>query len=94
MKGINTSPISKKPSEFYTHRNKKQDKILVPGAGIEPARPFDHNILSVACIPFHHPGNRNIFNAFANKINSIVHNLFFWYNMRILLNKKSNTKCH
>lgn len=32
-------------------------KLIVPGVGVEPTRSYDHDILSVACIPFHHPGN-------------------------------------
>ena len=30
--------------------------VLVPGAGLEPARPFEQSILSAPCLPFHHPG--------------------------------------
>ena len=29
---------------------------VVPGEGLEPSRSCDHKILSLACIPFHHPG--------------------------------------
>ena len=29
---------------------------LVPGEGIEPSRHCCHEILSLACLPFHHPG--------------------------------------
>jgi hypothetical protein len=29
---------------------------LVPGAGIEPARPFGQGILSPLRLPFRHPG--------------------------------------
>lgn len=44
--------------------NEKQDVkeseckllILMPRAGLEPARPFDPRILSPVCLPFHHPG--------------------------------------
>ena len=28
----------------------------VPGAGFEPARPCGHQLLRLACLPFHHPG--------------------------------------
>jgi hypothetical protein len=28
----------------------------MPGAGFEPARPFDHRILSPMRLPFRHPG--------------------------------------
>lgn len=28
----------------------------MPGAGLEPARPFGQGILSPLCLPFHHPG--------------------------------------
>ena len=31
--------------------------VLVPGAGLEPARPFEQSILSAPCLPFHHPGS-------------------------------------
>ncbi len=30
--------------------------LMVPGAGIEPARPCGQGILSPPCLPFHHPG--------------------------------------
>jgi hypothetical protein len=30
--------------------------LVVPGAGVEPARPFGLGILSPLCLPFHHPG--------------------------------------
>ena len=33
-------------------------KMRVPGVGIEPTSAIADNILSVACIPFHHPGVR------------------------------------
>lgn len=29
---------------------------FVPGMGLEPIRDCSHDILSVACLPFHHPG--------------------------------------
>lgn len=29
---------------------------LVPGAGLEPARPCGQGILNPQCLPFHHPG--------------------------------------
>jgi hypothetical protein len=32
---------------------------LVPGAGLEPARPCEQGILSPWCLPFHHPGGRH-----------------------------------
>lgn len=32
---------------------------LVPGAGVEPASAEANDILSVACMPFHHPGMNN-----------------------------------
>ncbi len=28
----------------------------VPGAGLEPARPFEQRLLRPPCLPFHHPG--------------------------------------
>ena|GEM_PF-5923313 len=31
--------------------------FFVLGAGLEPARPYRHRILSPACLPFHHPSN-------------------------------------
>ena len=41
---------------------------MVPGAGLEPARPYGQGILNPQCLPFHHPGvvnsqasERNIF---------------------------------
>ena len=32
--------------------------IVVPGAGIEPARPYDREILSLLCLPVSPPGHR------------------------------------
>lgn len=37
--------------------------MLVPGAGVEPARPFGQGILSPVCLPFHHPGGRGAQNG-------------------------------
>jgi hypothetical protein len=31
-------------------------KKLVPAAGLEPARPYGQEILSLQCLPFHHAG--------------------------------------
>ena len=31
--------------------------VVVPRAGLEPARPFGLGILSPLCLPFHHRGN-------------------------------------
>ena len=33
-----------------------KDIFVVPEAGIEPARPLEREILSLLCLPFHHPG--------------------------------------
>jgi hypothetical protein len=30
--------------------------FFVPGAGFEPARPFEQTLLRRQCLPFHHPG--------------------------------------
>lgn len=42
----------------------------VPGAGLEPARPCGQQILSLSCLPFHHPGffnsNRGFVPNFSN----------------------------
>ena len=29
---------------------------VVPSAGLEPARPYSREILSLLCLPFHHEG--------------------------------------
>jgi len=34
---------------------------LVPGAGIEPARPYGQQILSLLRLPFRHPGKRGFY---------------------------------
>lgn len=31
--------------------------MVVPWAGLEPARSFEQEILSLRCLPFHHQGN-------------------------------------
>ena len=47
----NLSPFnSKKGSHFST------TSFSVPGAGLEPARPNGHKILSLACLPIPPPG--------------------------------------
>lgn len=33
--------------------------FFVPGKGLEPPRPCDHQILSLARLPFRHPGFKN-----------------------------------
>ena len=33
-------------------------RILVPTAGLEPARPYSREILSLMCLPFHHVGTQ------------------------------------
>ncbi len=33
---------------------------MVPGAGIEPARPLSRKILSLVCLPISPPGHRGI----------------------------------
>ena len=30
--------------------------LLMPGGGLEPPRPCEHQYLKLACLPFHHPG--------------------------------------
>lgn len=35
----------------------KLSNYSVPGAGIEPARPYGHKILSLACLPISPPGH-------------------------------------
>jgi hypothetical protein len=33
---------------------------VVPGAGLEPARPYGQEILSLLRLPLRHPGNKNL----------------------------------
>ena len=35
----------------------KTNKNVVPAAGLEPARPYGQEILSLMCLPFHHAGS-------------------------------------
>ena len=35
----------------------KLQRVLVPRAGLEPARPYEHRILSPACLPVPPPGH-------------------------------------
>lgn len=48
--------------------------VKVPKRGFEPPRPFEHNILNVACLPFHHLGSnrRTEFSPFATTIQTFV----------------------
>lgn len=36
------------------------ERSMVPGAGLEPARPYGQGILSPQCLPFHHPGKGGV----------------------------------
>src|SRR5680860_309136 len=58
---------SKMPATMYVRPERVEERPesrfcssgayeLVPGAGLEPARPFEQSILSAPCLPFHHPG--------------------------------------
>ena len=40
----------------FTRTRSHSRSFSVPGAGLEPAQPNGHRILSPACLPFHHPG--------------------------------------
>ena len=42
--------------------SKNTTVLSVPGTGVEPAQPYGHYHLKVACIPFHHPGKFVHFN--------------------------------
>ena len=37
--------------------NQRLAFLKVLGAGLEPAQPNGHKILSLACLPFHHPSS-------------------------------------
>src|SRR3989442_11481376 len=53
------SQLSYSPTRRITLQGARtpcQDLRLVPGAGVEPARPHGHWILSPAWLPLHHPG--------------------------------------
>jgi len=53
------SQLSYSPTRRITLQGARtpcQDLRLVPGAGVEPARPYGHWILSPAWLPLHHPG--------------------------------------
>ena len=32
---------------------------MVPKVGFEPTRPYEHYVLNVACLPFHHFGTKD-----------------------------------
>ena len=58
MHGISVPPI-----DTATHYKKGYTDLLypedlVPGAGLEPARAYALQILSLVCLPFHHARNR------------------------------------
>jgi hypothetical protein len=38
---------------------------VVPSAGLEPARPYSREILSLLCLPFHHEGTGQNIDGFA-----------------------------
>ena len=38
----------------------RKKSLVVPAAGLEPARPFGPEILSLLCLPFHHAGTRRV----------------------------------
>lgn|GEM_PF-2251313 len=47
--------------------------LVVPGTGFEPARPFEHHHLKVACLPISTPGQRGC----KCKVPARCHQIFF-----------------
>ena len=43
----------------------KSSGKVVPSAGLEPARPYSREILSLLCLPFHHEGTGQNIDGFA-----------------------------
>lgn len=43
-------------SYFAIMNHNPSSYIVVPGAGVEPARPFEHRFLRPVWLPLHHPG--------------------------------------
>ena len=50
----NLSTPARKPSSWLAPLQKRF--AYLPGAGVEPARPYGHKILSLACLPIPPPG--------------------------------------
>jgi hypothetical protein len=51
------SQLSYSPTRGITLQGRSEGcQGMVPGAGVEPARPCGHQILSLAWLPLHHPG--------------------------------------
>ena len=71
-------------------QEKKQFLQLVPGAGVEPAHPYEREILSLLCLPISPPGRMevgtsncgaysNTYSDFFSRISQVFH-LFFILN--------------
>ncbi|VVT21033.1 hypothetical protein RV134_310301 [Roseovarius sp. EC-HK134] len=48
----------RKHGRLYPRKTTAYVMIMVPAAGLEPARPYGREILSLMCLPFHHAGTR------------------------------------
>lgn len=55
INSYNIGDCSKKEMGFNSKKTVKSQPVL--GAGLEPAQPNGHKILSLACLPFHHPSS-------------------------------------
>jgi hypothetical protein len=57
MKCIFTGSLK---TEFLNKSLINQSFKMVPGAGLEPARPYERGILNPLCLPISPPGQRGI----------------------------------
>jgi hypothetical protein len=54
-------------------RTAQTNEMVVPAAGLEPARPFDRQILSLLCLPFHQAGTQKTLTALPTQIKGVRH---------------------
>ena len=58
MFGACVEHVTERPWRVENPRRYWGIQVGVPGKGFEPSRPCGHQILNLACLPFHQPGVR------------------------------------
>lgn len=53
-----TAQQSPNEIKLYDYNIDFKKEIMVPGAGLEPARPYERGILNPLCLPISPPGHR------------------------------------
>ncbi len=93
--------ISQKVFSSLGHKQKYYQKylivfLIVPGAGLEPARFFNRQrILSPSCLPFHHPGTPNKVVVLCCLKKRVGHSRGYLFRLRLTnkLTRLTTTRC-